>query len=655
YQNEHFIGTIVKNLIESDTLNREDLFITTKVSPSNQGKDFCRTSIMKSLERLQLNYIDMVLIHHPGSNRVRSNDPKNLQKRQESWKDLEVLCDEGFIKNIGVSNYQIRHLEQLEQDCRIKPAVNQIELHPLYYTKDLVDYCQKNSIIVQAYSSLGSKDGWPILSSNDTIKEIAKKYGKSVAQILLRWALQHDFAIIPKTSNTERLKENFAVFDFEIASEDMNLLDGLNMGQKFCWDSQNRYGEEKIYPLQKPRSVTVLLNPMANKQKGKADYEKYCAPLFHLAGLKVSLVISEAEGQIKDLMEIMDNTDSVVLAGGDGTVHEALTGLFRRLQAKIDESTSTIDAKRYPIGILPIGRNNSIAYRLNAANFDHKKDLKAKILAECAMAIIRQNLSKFDVMHIKAEQGKSVFSLGDMNMGQLRNVLPRVNEYWYLGSRMKPYLAYFFQSFKNLSDLWDENQDVLIEYTEPCTGCSKCFQRFDKYCSKPNDKMQTNLSRRWWHGFLPKHNKTFESITDKIEEQRNRRIESMKTIQNDECDRKKSLSIKSKNLLVRNTLKNSIEMIVHSEKIGLLDFINEGVRMNSGEPFETVPSIVFKDCVINLENQISNREDTVKNEDENDDPKQTEQWISIDSESYEMQSRLRVELEPESVEIFINK
>lgn len=145
-------------------------------------------------------------------------------------------------------------------------------MHPLYYTKDLVDYCQKNSIIVQAYSSLGSKDGWPILSSNDTIKEIAKKYGKSVAQILLRWALQHDFggcffpdlfqfpklnllfhffsiqnqsyrienqAIIPKTSNTERLKENFAVFDFEIASEDMNLLDGLNMGQKFCWDSQN--------------------------------------------------------------------------------------------------------------------------------------------------------------------------------------------------------------------------------------------------------------------------------------------------------------------------------------------------------------------------------------------------------------------------------
>lgn len=119
---------------------------------------------------------------------------------------------------------------------------------------------------------------------------------------------------------------------------------------------------------------------MANKQKGKADYEKYCAPLFHLAGLKVSLVISEAEGQIKDLMEIMDNTDSVVLAGGDGTVHEALTGLFRRLQAKIDESTSTIDAKRYPIGILPIGRNNSIAYRLNAANFDHKKDLKAKFV-----------------------------------------------------------------------------------------------------------------------------------------------------------------------------------------------------------------------------------------------------------------------------------
>lgn len=115
----------------------------------------------------------------------------------------------------------------------------------------------------------------------------------------------------------------------------------------------------------------MLLNPVANDRKGKNDYEKYCAPLFHLAGIRVSLVTTEAEGQVKELMEIMDNTDCVVLAGGDGTVHEALTGLFRR--------KDSLDAiKRFPIGILPIGKNNSIAYRLNSDMYDASKDMKAK-------------------------------------------------------------------------------------------------------------------------------------------------------------------------------------------------------------------------------------------------------------------------------------
>ena len=118
------------------------------------------------------------------------------------------------------------------------------------------------------------------------------------------------------------------------------------------------------------RHVTVILNPVANKKQSKADYEKYCAPLFNLAGLKVSLVITEAEGQAKDLMQVMDNTDCVVVAGGDGTVHEVITGLLRRDDANIA-------SKRFPIGIVPVGKNNNVAFELNKHTFD-SNDMKAK-------------------------------------------------------------------------------------------------------------------------------------------------------------------------------------------------------------------------------------------------------------------------------------
>lgn len=127
-------------------------------------------------------------------------------------------------------------------------------------------------------------------------------------------------------------------------------------------------------PLQAARHVTVILNPVANDRNSKADYEKYCAPLFHLAGFKVSLVVTEAEGQAKELMEIMDNTDCVVVAGGDGTVHEVITGLLRRK----DSQNAT---KQFPVGIVPVGKNNFVAHQLNSKIYDSQKDLKAKLVA----------------------------------------------------------------------------------------------------------------------------------------------------------------------------------------------------------------------------------------------------------------------------------
>lgn len=118
----------------------------------------------------------------------------------------------------------------------------------------------------------------------------------------------------------------------------------------------------------------MILNPVANGRKGRAQYEKYCAPLFHLAGLKVSLVVTEAEGQAKELMEIMANTDCVVVAGGDGTVHEVITGLLRR-------PDSSQASQRFPIGIVPIGRNNFLANKLNSHSWDANVDTKAKLVS----------------------------------------------------------------------------------------------------------------------------------------------------------------------------------------------------------------------------------------------------------------------------------
>ncbi|XP_017490552.1 PREDICTED: glyoxal reductase-like [Rhagoletis zephyria] len=221
-------------------LKREELFLTTKLSPADQGKGNCKKAILDAVKKLQVAYIDLVLIHWPGSSKLAHDDPKNAERRKGSWEDLEELHSEGIVKSIGVSNYTIRHLEEMINAqngyAKIKPVVNQVEVHPLFFDKELIDFCSKNSIVVQAYSSLGAADGWPVLAENATLKQVASKYSKSVAQILLKWALQHNLCIIPKTSKVENLKLNFDLFNFELSNEDMVAIDALNKNKKFCWD-----------------------------------------------------------------------------------------------------------------------------------------------------------------------------------------------------------------------------------------------------------------------------------------------------------------------------------------------------------------------------------------------------------------------------------
>jgi len=158
YGNEKAIGNALKELLPKYNLTREDIFITTKLSPANQGKGSCEKSVLTSLENLQTDYIDLLLIHWPGSSKLRHNDERNRERRHESWQVLEGLCNSKILRSIGVSNFTVQHLKELLEVARVSPAVNQCEYHPHYYQPDLVKFCEHSNIHFQAYSSFGSAD-----------------------------------------------------------------------------------------------------------------------------------------------------------------------------------------------------------------------------------------------------------------------------------------------------------------------------------------------------------------------------------------------------------------------------------------------------------------------------------------------------------------
>jgi diketogulonate reductase-like aldo/keto reductase len=218
YGNEKHLGIALK----SSALKREDLFVTTKISVANFLR--VKSSFDKSLEKLQLEYADLLLLHFPVTG-VRS----------KAWKDLEDIHAEGRAKSIGVSNYTVRHLKQLLKNCKIKPAVNQVELHVFLQQPELVAYCKENGILVEAYSPLAHGKGLddPVLS------EIAKKHNKTTAQIMIRWCLDIGTLPLPKSTKAERLKQNIDVFDFKLDSHDMEKIKGLDRNMRTCWDPTN--------------------------------------------------------------------------------------------------------------------------------------------------------------------------------------------------------------------------------------------------------------------------------------------------------------------------------------------------------------------------------------------------------------------------------
>lgn len=240
YGNDEFIGDVVYDKLSSKEIERDDIFIETKIAPWQHGRENTNSAVLDSLKRLKLSYLDLVLVHWPGVAKVPPKDQKNQALRKETWTELESLVEAGKVKSIGVSNYTENHLKDLLNYCRIKPTVNQVEFHPLCYQKSLLDFCKGNSIYLQAYSSLGSSQskppGWTVLFNNEVVKSIATKHGRTIPQVLLRWGLQHDCLLIPKTSKVENLKANLDIFDFSLDDDDMSKLDSLNQDKHFCWN-----------------------------------------------------------------------------------------------------------------------------------------------------------------------------------------------------------------------------------------------------------------------------------------------------------------------------------------------------------------------------------------------------------------------------------
>lgn len=216
YENEADVGDAVREA----HLPREEVFVTTKLWHSEHGFESSQTAARQSLERLKLSYIDLYLIHWP-----RAPTP---ELRLASWRGLEKLQKDGVCRAIGVSNYTVRHLEELATHSDVVPAVDQVEFHPFVYDPELLSYCDRHAIRLEAWAPLtrGRRFEEPVL------RAIAAEHRKTPAQVLIRWGLEHGIVEIPKSIHRERIVENANVFDFHLSRAELARLDALRDGRR---------------------------------------------------------------------------------------------------------------------------------------------------------------------------------------------------------------------------------------------------------------------------------------------------------------------------------------------------------------------------------------------------------------------------------------
>jgi len=257
YGNEHVIGRVLKSWLDSNKVKREELFITAKLPFYGNRPSTVEKYLKDSLSQLQLTYLDLYLIHTPfsipefqGPNiPTDSNGDIIFEKDTDHvavWKKLEEFVDQGLIKSIGISNFNQKQVQRILDNARIKPACLQIEYHVYLQQKALIDFCKQNNVAVTAYSPLGSRGirdfykklghdrDIPDLLDIPEIQEIAKRHGKTPAQILLKWILENGVAAIPKSVNANRLRQNKDLFDFSLTKNDLDVISTLDKNIRVC-------------------------------------------------------------------------------------------------------------------------------------------------------------------------------------------------------------------------------------------------------------------------------------------------------------------------------------------------------------------------------------------------------------------------------------
>jgi len=220
----------VGNAIVDSGIDRNSFLISTKLWPSDYGTQGVAPAFQKSIKNLRTSFLDIYLMHWPGS----WSNTNNREVREETWREMEKLYDSEKCRAIGVSNFLVKHLEEMEDYASIMPHINQIEFNPFQQSKEIVKFCHSHSPKIQICGYCPLAKGYAI--SDPLVNKISAKYQKSPAQVLIRWSLQKGVVTIPKSSKRQRIKENFEVMDFVLNSEDMSSLDSLHSNLRVTWD-----------------------------------------------------------------------------------------------------------------------------------------------------------------------------------------------------------------------------------------------------------------------------------------------------------------------------------------------------------------------------------------------------------------------------------
>ncbi|XP_035910530.1 acylglycerol kinase, mitochondrial [Anopheles stephensi] len=400
----------------------------------------------------------------------------------------------------------------------------------------------------------------------------------------------------------------------------------------YCSEA-SRYGDVKIGLNQRPPKVLVLLNPAANRKSSEEDFHNYCEPILHLAGFEVDVVKTDSEGHARRYVEELANLpDALIVGGGDGTLSEAVSGMKRRQ-----------DGTQCPIGVLPLGRTNTLAVKLFSPEGANNSDLEnVRTMANAAYAVIAGKKEKTDVMRIEVLPSvadetppeKPVYAVGALQWGAFRDILALRDKYWYTAS-LRDYTAFLFNAFDG-AHTW--KCKAKIAYTEPCSGCSNCYKDMDDQWAAA--KRQEQQPRRWWSVFVPRSKTAPKTDYSKII---NERCSVRHELEVDPSE----LVIKTGNVAVEEkgseTKEDStkLEVLVGEQADSSFNFIGESWGRVKGRKFFECPA---KDSFSVRTVELFPERLKV----EESDP---ELYYSIDNEAYEVRP-VRITVVPKAVEIF---